>query len=77
MTWVQLRENSQTDQEMWHPLAKRYGVDAIPAMFLIDKKGVLRYLDGEEDTEERIKKLLAEPDVEAPKPAAANPAPKK
>jgi thiol-disulfide isomerase/thioredoxin len=69
MPWVQLREQSQTDQEQWHPLAKKYGVDAIPTMFIIDKKGILRYLDGEGDTEARVKALLAEPGPEAEKPA--------
>jgi len=76
MPWVQLRENAQTEQEMWHPLAKKYGVDAIPALFIIDKKGVLRYLDGEEDTEDRIKKLLAEPE-EGAKAVAPAPPPQK
>jgi thiol-disulfide isomerase/thioredoxin len=59
MAWPQLREK---DQEEWHPLTKQWGVNGIPTMFLIDKKGVLRYVDAREGTEEKVKKLLAEPD---------------
>ncbi|HUO07557.1 MAG TPA: TlpA disulfide reductase family protein [Phycisphaerae bacterium] len=59
MPWPQLRELSQS-QEQWHPLAKQWHVDGIPTMFLIDKKGVLRYTDAREDTENKIVQLLAE-----------------
>jgi thiol-disulfide isomerase/thioredoxin len=77
MPWVQLRELSQTDLEQVHPLAKRFGVDIIPTLFIVDKKGILRYLDGEVDTEQRIKTLLAEPGPEPEKPATPKPAPAK
>jgi thiol-disulfide isomerase/thioredoxin len=59
MPWTQLREESQTD-EPWHPLAKQWGVGGIPTMFLIDKKGTLRFVDAREGTAEKIEKLLAE-----------------
>ena len=59
MPWTQLREESQTD-DPWHPLAKQWGVAGIPTMFLIDKKGVLRYIDARDDTAEKVAKLLAE-----------------
>ncbi len=68
MTWVQLREK---DQDGWHPLATKYGVDGIPTMFLIDKKGVLRYTDAREDTETKVTKLLEEPDEKAAATAPA------
>jgi thiol-disulfide isomerase/thioredoxin len=69
MTWPQLRDK---DQEGWHALAKRYGVNGIPTMFLIDKKGVLRYVDAREGTEEKVAKLLAETDEKpATEPATA------
>ncbi|HEV2972211.1 MAG TPA: TlpA disulfide reductase family protein [Pirellulales bacterium] len=60
MTWPQLREESQTEKEPWHPLAAQWGVGGIPTMFLVDKKGVLRFIDAREDTAAKIDKLLAE-----------------
>ncbi len=59
MAWPQLREESQS-QNQWHPLATLWHVEGIPTMFLIDRKGVLRYVDGREDTETKVKALLAE-----------------
>jgi peptidoglycan/LPS O-acetylase OafA/YrhL/thiol-disulfide isomerase/thioredoxin len=44
----------------WHPLAKSYGINIMPTMFLIDKKGVLRSVTAREDFEEMIPKLLEE-----------------
>jgi thiol-disulfide isomerase/thioredoxin len=58
--WPQLREQSQTEKEPWHPLATGWGVSGIPTMFLVDKKGVLRYVDAREDTVAKVEKLLAE-----------------
>jgi thiol-disulfide isomerase/thioredoxin len=61
MTWVQLREKSQTEAENWHPLAKKYGVDGIPAMFLVDREGILRFVDARDGLEKKVAQLLAEP----------------
>jgi thiol-disulfide isomerase/thioredoxin len=63
MPWVQLREASQTGEDNWNPLAKQWHVDQIPTMFLIDKKGVLRYVDALDGTEEKVAALLAENDA--------------
>jgi thiol-disulfide isomerase/thioredoxin len=60
MTWVQLREESQTEASNWHPLTKKYGVLGIPTMFLIDRQGVLRFVDAREDLAGKVKTLLAE-----------------
>ena len=60
MPWPQLREESQTESESWHPLAKQWGVAGIPTMFLVDKKGVLRFIDAREDTAAKIETLLGE-----------------
>jgi thiol-disulfide isomerase/thioredoxin len=60
MPWTQLREESQSESQPWHPLAMRWGVIGIPTMFLIDKKGVLRFVDAREDTSTKIDELLAE-----------------
>jgi peroxiredoxin len=40
--------------------AQQFGIGAVPSMWLIDKKGNLRYLNGREDLNGKIKKLLAE-----------------
>ncbi len=62
MPWVQLWDkDTQTKQETsWHALAKQYGVEGIPTMFLIDRAGVLRTIDARENMEDMIPKLLAE-----------------
>ena len=66
MPWVQMRESSQNAQKNWHPLAEKYGVNGIPQMFLIDRKGVLRYIDAREDLEKKVKELVAEAAVTPP-----------
>lgn len=40
--------------------AGKYGISAIPTMWLIDKNGVLRDLNARQDLEGKIKKMLAE-----------------
>lgn len=41
--------------------AAKYGISAIPAIWLIDKKGILKDLNGRENLAEKVEKLLAEP----------------
>lgn len=60
MPWTQMREESQSESDPWHPLAIRWGVIGVPTMFLIDKKGVLRFIDAREDTAAKIENLLAQ-----------------
>ena len=60
MAWPQLFDAKQNPELNWHPLAKSYGINGIPTMFLIDKKGVLRRVKARENFEELIPKLLAE-----------------
>jgi thiol-disulfide isomerase/thioredoxin len=57
MPWPQLFDAKNPG---WHDLAKQYGIDGIPTMFLIDKKGVVRTVEARENFEELIPKLLAE-----------------
>lgn len=59
MPWPQLFDVKKPG---WHPLATSYGINAIPTMFLIDKKGVLRSVTARENFEEMIPQLLAEKD---------------
>jgi thiol-disulfide isomerase/thioredoxin len=60
MPWPQLFDKDQNPKLEWSPLAKEWGINAIPTMFLIDRKGVLRSVDARGDFETEIPKLLAE-----------------
>lgn len=57
MPWPQLFDPSKPG---WHPLAEQYGINAVPAMFLIDRKGVLRSVEARANYQTMIPKLLAE-----------------
>jgi thiol-disulfide isomerase/thioredoxin len=57
MPWPQLFDEKKPG---WHELARKFGIDGIPTMFLIDKKGILRTVEAREDFETEIPKLLAE-----------------
>lgn len=57
MTWPQLLDANNPG---WHALAKAFGVNGIPTLFLIDKQGVVRTVKARENMEELIPKLLAE-----------------
>jgi thiol-disulfide isomerase/thioredoxin len=52
-------ENPDPQSPPLHPLARQWGV-RLPAMFLIDRKGVLRSVEAFRDYEEMIPKLIAE-----------------
>jgi hypothetical protein len=60
MPWPQLYDAKKNPELQWNPLAKEWGINGIPTMFLIDKKGVLRSVEARKDFEEAIPKLLAE-----------------
>jgi thiol-disulfide isomerase/thioredoxin len=60
MPWPQLFDAKQNPQMQWNPLAKEWGINAIPTMFLVDKKGVLRSVEARKDFEEQIPRLLDE-----------------
>jgi thiol-disulfide isomerase/thioredoxin len=49
------------DGKGWeNPYAKKYGVDGIPAMWLVNKKGVVVDIEADDDLEAKVEKLLAE-----------------
>ena len=57
MTWPQY-----FDGKVWqNDIATTYGVHSIPAMWLIDKKGMLVTMNARDDLNQRIEKLLAQP----------------
>jgi thiol-disulfide isomerase/thioredoxin len=58
--WPQLFDKEKNPKEEWSPVATEWGVTRIPTMFLIDRKGVLRSINAEENYEKEIPKLLEE-----------------
>ena len=60
MPWPQLFDASAAAQQQWNPVTLAYGINGIPTMFLIDKKGVVRTVSARENMEELIPKMLAE-----------------
>jgi hypothetical protein len=40
--------------------ARQFGIESIPAMWLLDKKGVLRDVNARADLSDKVTKLLAE-----------------
>jgi len=62
MTWPQHFDGQGSENE-W---AQHFGVGLIPTMWLVDKQGVLRDLNGAGSLEQKVEKLLAEkPEVSA------------
>ncbi len=59
-SWPQLFDPKAAKDEDMHPIATGFGIDAIPAMYLIDKKGVCRSVNAAAEMDELIPKLLAE-----------------
>ena len=56
MAWPQF-----FDGEVWNnKFGKEFGINSIPTMWLVDKKGNLRDLNGRDGLEEKVKKMLAE-----------------
>ncbi|HEY2586593.1 MAG TPA: TlpA disulfide reductase family protein [Tepidisphaeraceae bacterium] len=57
MPWPQLFDANHPG---WSAIATSYGIDSIPTMFLVDKKGILRSVSAQENFEQVIPKLLEE-----------------
>jgi thiol-disulfide isomerase/thioredoxin len=60
MPWPQLLDAEAAKNQQWNPITLGFGIDGIPTMFLIDKKGVCRTVSARENMEDMIPKLLAE-----------------
>ncbi|PYJ83647.1 MAG: hypothetical protein DME22_15270 [Verrucomicrobia bacterium] len=56
MTWPQYFDGKGWENQF----GVRFGIESIPTMWLVDKKGVLRHIDAREDLEAKVQKLLAE-----------------
>ena len=57
MPWPQLFDASKPG---WHAVAQQYNINQIPAMFLIDRKGVVRSAEARDTFEKLIPELLKE-----------------
>lgn len=60
MPWPQLFDKTRNPKDEWSPVATEWGVTRLPTMFLIDRKGILRSINADEDYEKQIPKLLGE-----------------
>jgi thiol-disulfide isomerase/thioredoxin len=61
MPWPELFDADAASNNQWNGITLGFGIHGIPAMFLIDKKGIARSVSAREDMETQIPKLLAEP----------------
>lgn len=57
MPWPELFDDKTAG---WNPIATAFGIQSIPTMYLIDRKGILRTVDARGQLDEMIPKLLAE-----------------
>ncbi len=57
MPWPQYFDGKGFESE----IAANYGIFAIPTVWLVDKKGILREMNAREDLQGKVEKLLAEP----------------
>jgi thiol-disulfide isomerase/thioredoxin len=60
MPWPQLFDEAAARAGSWNPITQGYGINGIPTMFLIDKKGVVRTVEAREKMENMIPTLLEE-----------------
>ena len=62
--WIRSLAQGHSDAEdlgIWHEIEPvSYGINGIPTMFLIDKKGVVRTVEAREKMENMIPTLLEE-----------------
>jgi thiol-disulfide isomerase/thioredoxin len=76
MAWPQFFDEKSAAAHAWNPITQKYGVDTIPRMFLIDRRGICRSVTARQEMDLLIPKLLAETDgtsttAPATQPAAA------
>jgi thiol-disulfide isomerase/thioredoxin len=60
MPWPQLFDAAAATGGQWNPITTGFGINGIPTMFLIDKKGVVRSVEARGNMETLIPQLLAE-----------------
>jgi len=57
VTWPQYFDGKGWENKV----GQEFGIDSIPRMWLVDKKGVLRDIEARSDLANKAEKLLAEP----------------
>ncbi|HUS36080.1 MAG TPA: thioredoxin-like domain-containing protein [Verrucomicrobiae bacterium] len=57
LPWPQYCDGSERGRS---PMAKKYGVMGVPSMYLVDKKGIVRDMFGQEDLAAKVRYLLKE-----------------
>jgi len=60
MPWPQLFDADAAKAGNWNPITQGYGINGIPTMFLIDKKGIVRTVTARESMEALIPQMLDE-----------------
>jgi thiol-disulfide isomerase/thioredoxin len=60
LPWPQLYDAAAGANNAWNAITTNYGIEGIPVMFLIDKKGVCRTVKARDDFEKLIPQLLSE-----------------
>jgi thiol-disulfide isomerase/thioredoxin len=60
MPWPELYDDAAGSDHQWNPITLGYGINGIPTMFLIDKKGICRTVEARSKMEDLIPTLLAE-----------------
>lgn len=59
MTWPQFFDGKGWGNEF----GRRFGIEGIPTMWLVDKKGIVRDLEARENLEDKVTRFLAEEDA--------------
>jgi thiol-disulfide isomerase/thioredoxin len=60
MPWKQLFDSGAAAKQQWNPITTGFGINGIPTMFLIDKKGILRTVNARQSMEQLIPQMLNE-----------------
>jgi thiol-disulfide isomerase/thioredoxin len=60
VAWPQLFDPAAAKAQQWNPISLGYGVNSIPTIFLIDKKGIVRNVDAEGKLNDLIPQMLQE-----------------
>jgi thiol-disulfide isomerase/thioredoxin len=60
LPWPQLFDADAAAKGAWNPITLQHGIEGIPVMFLIDKKGVCRTVSCRDNFEQLIPQLLQE-----------------
>ena len=56
-----LEKNPLPWPQQWHPSREDFDLRSLPALWLVDKQGIVRDVNAQKGTEQKIEKLLAEP----------------